>query len=207
MSGIYPNEIIETMVGETKFYDNIDPNMFDIDAELGFLSVLDTGAHIGFGIMPDGVTQLYPPQRTADTRFMDYPKGVGFRVTNIATAMIPPRRKGPRPAIRAIEIDGLSSDFILDVRRQGTVQHLGGIARHASLLVQSKLKGDAQALDRVERSYRSSVAVHMNVPPSWLDEQKYIDRIEHPVEPSMLLIRGRNVRIRRIGDVVLAKRH
>jgi hypothetical protein len=200
----YPDETVESIISGTTFYEGISSYDLYLRSNLGFLAMTASDSLVGFGVMPAGVDEMYPPVRDAETRFMDYPKGVGFRVTNAPTAMIQPSRRGAQPAISAVEIIGLDESAIADIRYPETMtNHLGGIIKHLTLLGQQKIQGHAAALNRVEQPYDGYPAAQVNVPPTWLDEQKYVRHLRHAMEPNMLFIRGQEVLIRRIGDVNL----
>lgn len=199
-----PDATITAITESTTFDQEIDPWGLYFRSDLGFIATTDGGSLVGFGIMPEGVDEMLPPQRDRNTRFMDYPKGVGFRITNVPTAMIQPSRRGPQPPISAVEVVGVNERSMGDIRQPETkLRHIGGIIKHLSLLGQQKVMGHAAALNRVERQYNGYQIAQVNVPPTWLDEQKYVRHLHHVVEPNMLFIRGRGALIRRIGSVNL----
>ncbi len=199
------NTVVQSIFEHVDLQGHIDPYEMYIPDAIGFLALTSQGRSslIAFGEVPEWTDEFHPPTRTPDTRFSDYPKGVGYRVANTPTAQLQPHRRGLQPPISAVEIIDFDDTDVLDIRRQGSAWRLGGIARHAALLAQAKIAGSHAALDRVERAYGENGGVLMNVPPSWLTEQEIVKGVKHAIEPSMLLIRDPGVTIRRVGEVDL----
>jgi hypothetical protein len=208
-----PTNVPELILEHVVLEDGYQLRDVTYDQELSFLT--NGERIIAFGEMPKNFTTVHPPESLTDRprtkrRFIDNAKGVGMRVGNQPTAMVQPiRRVGEarqpfaHPPIHALEINGLQRSQIFDARRSGVAAHIGGYFRHLSLLAQAKVQGDKAAIERVERPYDNSRAVRLSPPPSWRDEQR-LRGIQHIQEPEMLLLRSRQITVRRIGELSLA---